>query len=104
MSMPVYEYQCSKCGSRTEVFARRIDVSLPPPACPASRGDLDGAHQMQRVLSRFQRLLTEADKIAEAEAKYGKEVNAALGATPDVGKLSRRYENLAGELPRKEDT
>jgi putative FmdB family regulatory protein len=103
MSMPFYEYQCSKCGSRTEVFARRMDVSLPPPSCPATAGDPDGAHEMQRVVSRFQRRLTEADKIAEAEAKYGKEVDAALGATPDVGKLSRRYENLAGGLPRRED-
>lgn len=104
MSMPFYEYQCSKCGSRTEVFARRIDVSLPPPACPASRGDQSGNHEMQRVVSPFQRRLTEADKIAEAEAKYGKEVDAVLGASPDVGKLSRRYDKLAGGLPRREDT
>lgn len=58
---------------------------------------------MQRVVSPFQRHRTEADKVADAEAKYGKEVDASLGATPDVGKLSRRYDNLAKSLPRTED-
>jgi len=101
--MPFYEYQCNKCGTRTEVFARHMDPALPPPACPSAAVDQQGEHEMQRVLSPFQRHLTEADKVAEAEAKYGKEVDAALGASPDVGKLSRRYDTLAKNLPRVED-
>ncbi len=101
--MPFYEYQCRECGRRAEVFARRMDASLTPPACPAATGRKNDPHEMQRVVSRFQRHLTEADKVAEAEAKYGKEVDAALGATPDVGKLSRRYERLAKNLPSPDD-
>jgi len=101
--MPFYEYQCRDCGSRAEVFARRMDAIVAPPVCPAATGRDGGAHEMQRVVSSFQRHLTEADKVAEAEAKYGKEVDAALGATPDVGKLSRRYDSVAKGLPRTED-
>jgi hypothetical protein len=54
---------------------------------------------MVRALSTFARHLTLADQMAEAEAKYGKEVDAAMGPSPDVGKYARRYERLAKDLP-----
>jgi hypothetical protein len=40
-----------------------------------------------------------ADQLAEAEAKFGQEVDAAMGPEPDVGRLARRYESLAKDLP-----
>lgn len=58
---------------------------------------------MERVVSPFARHLTLKDKIAEAEAKWGKEVDAAMGPPPDVGKYARRYEQLAKGLPPRRE-
>jgi putative FmdB family regulatory protein len=99
--MPLYEFQCTKCGARDEVFTRRIQADVPAPACPQA-GKEEG-HEMRRVVSKFARHLTMADQLAEAEAKWGKEVDAAMGPEPDVGKYARRYESLAKNLPSPED-
>jgi putative FmdB family regulatory protein len=99
--MPFYEYLCNKCGTRAEVFARSISTEVKPPACPAA-GRQKG-HEMTRIMSKAIRRLTLADQLAEAEAKYGKEVESVLGPEPDIGKHSRRYDRLAKDLPRKED-
>jgi hypothetical protein len=58
---------------------------------------------MRRIVSRFTRHLTTADQLAEAEAKYGKEVDAAMGPEPDIGKYARRYESLSKGLPTDRD-
>jgi len=54
---------------------------------------------MVRVMSTFARRLTEADKLAEAEAQYGAEVEAVMGNGPDVARLARRYDTLSVDLP-----
>jgi putative FmdB family regulatory protein len=95
--MPVYEFACKKCGSRAEVFARSISATVTIPKC-ATAGREKG-HEMQRIMSKVIRQKTLSDQLADAEAKYGKEVDSALGASPDVGKLARRYESLAKDLP-----
>lgn len=95
--MPLYEFQCKRCGARTEVFVRRATSEVPTPTCPRSGGE--AGHEMVRVVSTFVRHLTLKDKIAEAEAKFGKEVDAAMGPEPDVGRYARRYEQLAKDLP-----
>lgn len=41
--------------------------------------------------------------MAEAEAKFGKEVDAAMGPGPDVGRMARRYEKLSKDLPPPEN-
>ena len=99
--MPFYEYICSKCGARGEVFARSVNAEVVPPKCPAA-GRQKG-HEMTRIMSKAIRHLTLSDQLAEAEAKYGKEVESVLGPEPDIAKHSRRYERLAKDLPRKED-
>lgn len=99
--MPFYEYICSKCGTRGEVFARSITSEVTPPKCPVA-GRQKG-HEMTRIMSKAIRRLTLSDQLAEAEAKYGKEVEAVLGPEPDIAKHSRRYDRLAKDLPRKED-
>lgn len=58
---------------------------------------------MVRIVSGFARHLTLKDKIAEAEAKWGKEVDAAMGPPPDVGKYARRYEQLSKGLPPRRE-
>lgn len=99
--MPLYEFKCSKCGTVEEVFKRSIQTDVEPPPCP-KRGKERG-HQMRRIVSKFARHLTMADQLAEAEAKWGKEVDAAMGPEPDVGKYARRYESLSKGLPSPDD-
>lgn len=95
--MPFYEYQCTKCGSKAEVFVRSVNVTATAPKC--SDAGRQKGHEMIRIMSPIIRHMNDADKLAEAEAKFGKEVDAALGASPDVGKLARRYDKLAKDLP-----
>ena len=61
------------------------------------------AHSMERVVSKFARRLTIQDQIAEAEAKWGKEVDAAMGPEDDIGRYARRYSELAKNLPSEQD-
>jgi putative FmdB family regulatory protein len=95
--MPFYEFSCVKCGSRDEVFARSISTAVTPPKCKSA--GRERGHEMQRIMSKIIRQKTLSDQISEAEAKYGREVNDVLGPGPDVGKLTRRYSDLAKDLP-----
>lgn len=97
--MPLYEFACGECGARAEVFRQRraADGAIEPPPCPAAPG-ADG-HRMARVMSGFAHHLGFATRLAEAEATWGAEVDAAMGPAPDVGRRARRYERAARELP-----
>jgi putative FmdB family regulatory protein len=99
--MPLYEFLCPKCGARDEVFTRSVHAGVRPPACPKGPGE--AGHEMKRIVSAFARHLTAEDQLAEAEAKFGKEVDAAMGPDPDVGRLARRYDSLAKNLPGPRD-
>ena len=77
---------------------RKVSATPTPPACPNARG-AGAAHTMTRIMSSFVRHLTEGDKLAEAEATYGAEVEAAMGSEPDIGRLARRYDRLSSDLP-----
>lgn len=95
--MPLYEFSCPKCGAREEVLKRSVQTDFPAPPCPKA-GEETG-HEMRRVVSRFARHRTEVDQLAEAEAKWGKEVDAAMGPEPDIGHYARRYASLSKDLP-----
>lgn len=95
--MPLYEFMCPKCGSREEVFSRTVQTDVVPPRC-VNAGKEPG-HEMRRVVSKFAQHRTLADQLEEAEAKFGKEVDAAMGPAPDVDKYAKRYEALAKDLP-----
>lgn len=95
--MPLYEFVCAKCGQRSEVFSRRITADPPAPACPdAGR---ERGHVMNRAMSRFAQHLDLSTKLAVAEATFGKEVDAAMGPEPDVGRLARRMDRVGKGLP-----
>jgi len=95
--MPLYEFQCPKCGSREEIFKRAVTANIEAPKCP--NGAAEPGHDMRRIVSKFSQHKTVTDQLAEAEAKYGKEVDAVMGPSPDVGRYARRYDQLAGGLP-----
>jgi putative FmdB family regulatory protein len=97
--MPLYEYQCNACASRQEIFVRSMTATVSAPTCTRKGCKGDSV----RVISRVVRRLTEADQMAEAEAKFGKQVNDVLGPSPDVGKHARRYERLSKDLPAPND-
>lgn len=99
--MPVYEYRCPTCEAKDEIFVRTVTSTAVAPTCKnpacATKGE-----PMVRALSKFARHLTEGDKLAEAEAKWGKEVNAVMGESPGYG-ITERYTRLAKDLPPPED-
>jgi len=97
--MPLYEFRCETCGAREEVFVRSVTSEVKAPACPVCKDK----PAMGRAMSKFARHLTEADQIDEAEAKWGKDVDAAMGPSPDVGRYARRFDKLAKDLPPPEE-
>jgi putative FmdB family regulatory protein len=99
--MPLYEFLCLKCGATDEVFMRTMQAEVRIPPCPNAGSEKD--HTMRRRVSKFAQHKTMADQLVEAEAKYGKEVDAAMGAEPDVGRYAERYERLAKNLPGADD-
>jgi putative FmdB family regulatory protein len=99
--MPLYEFLCPDCGATEELFTRTLQAEVIPPKCP-NAGSKKG-HEMRRIVSKFAQHKTMADQLVEAEAKFGKEVNTALGPEPDIGKYARRYESLAKNLPKADD-
>lgn len=95
--MPLYEFACERCGAREEVFRQRMTSDVEPPPCPEVPED--GECGMTRVMSGFAHHLSFATKVAEAEATYGAEVDAAMGPEADVGKFARQYEEASKDLP-----
>jgi putative FmdB family regulatory protein len=85
--MPVYEFRCPTCGAVAEVFARSVNAEVAAPPCPA-----DPAHTTVRAISRFASHLDMNTRLAEAEARFGAEVDAAMGPAPDIGRAARRLD------------
>ena len=100
LDVPFYEFMCRKCSARESVFKRSVTANVEAPACSKCAAAPD---QMQRVVTKFAQHRTMADQMAEAEAKFGKEVDAAMGPGPDVGRMARRYEKLSKDLPPPEN-
>jgi putative FmdB family regulatory protein len=96
--MPMYEFRCPDCGARDEVFVRSVTATVTPPNCGNPKCATRGA--MSRTVSKFARHFTEADKIANAEAKWGKEVDAVMGAEDKgMDRMARFYESRSKDLP-----
>lgn len=96
--MPFYEFRCGSCGRTEEVFTRSMSADVRAPECTCG----DAAKQavtMERKMSAFVRQRTYAEQVEEAEAKFGKEVDDAMGASPDIDTHARHYDAFAGELP-----
>lgn len=94
--MPIYEFACDACGSKETVFKRSVVSAVDAPVCSKCAA---GVSQMRRLWTKVAQHKTLSDQVADAEAKYGKELDAAMGPEPDVGRFARRYEKLSKDLP-----
>lgn len=101
--MPLYEFLCKTCGATEEVFTRTVQAEVHIPTCPNAGKSKGKEHEMHRIVSKFAQHRTVADQLVEAEARWGKEVEAAMGPEPDIGKYARRYDKLAKGLPSAND-
>ena len=92
--MPIYEYQCSDCGKRTEAFHRSLS-SAAAPACEHC-----GSAKTQRALSRFATPKTEAQVMDQ----YGvPDPAAGPDAFKDPRQIGRwaeqRFEQMGIDMP-----
>jgi putative FmdB family regulatory protein len=100
--MPLYEYRCTKCGAKQEVLVRSLSAEVKVPKCPKAEKGTRG-HTMERILSPFVRQYTEVDKLSQAEARWGSEVESMYAPSPDIARNARVYGDLSKDLPSKED-
>jgi putative FmdB family regulatory protein len=64
--MPIYEYQCRRCGHRFERLVRRGDA----PACPSCEGD-----ELQQLLSMF---AVSSENTRQASLKLARKKNSKV--------------------------
>jgi putative FmdB family regulatory protein len=73
--MPVYEYDCSACGKRSEMFLKSVS-SPDPSACPSC-----GSATMRRAISRVVFIKSAQTKLDELDPRYEKMIDAS---SPDL--------------------
>ncbi|MFQ5382009.1 MAG: hypothetical protein ACE5EF_10355 [Dehalococcoidia bacterium] len=93
--MPVYEFRCPACQSRREILYRTVPDEVEVPHCESP----DCGALMARTFSPFARHLTMKDKLVEAEARFGKEVDDVMGPESDFASHVDRYDSLSKGLP-----
>ena len=76
--MPVYVYSCPECGTRVEVFIRRI-VGEPPGRCGHC-----GATGLERVISPFAVMRNLASQLANLDPMYRRRIDDAIARTPEA--------------------
>ena len=100
--MPLYEYRCSKCGAKDEILVRSVNAEAKAPKCPRAEKGSRG-HKMERILSPFVRQYNDSEKLEQAEARWGTEVEAMMTPSGDIDRGVRVYNELSKEKPKKED-
>jgi putative FmdB family regulatory protein len=88
--MPTYEYDCAGCGRRVDVFFRSASAAAgATPECPQC-----GSGSLSRVMSKFARARTEADRLAAIDVDQ--ELGRLRGS--DAGSFARWSRQLGREL------
>lgn len=88
--MPTYEYDCSGCGRRVDIFFRSASAATTAsPECPQC-----GSAQLNRVMSKFRQARSEADRLAAIDVDQ--ELGRLRGADP--GSFARWSRQLGREL------
>jgi putative FmdB family regulatory protein len=88
--MPIYQYDCAGCQNRVDVFFRSAS-SAADPVCPEC-----GGTDLERVMSRFARARSEADRLAsiDVDAEIGR---LGKGSVGEFGRWSKRLGKELGE-------
>ena len=74
--MPIYEYRCRLCGNTSSFFLPTFSAS-PPSNCRHC-----DSQEIQRILSSFAYVKSEATKLQQLDPKYHKMVDQALAKAP----------------------
>ena len=74
--MPIYEYRCRLCRNTSSFFLRTFSAS-PPSNCQHC-----DSPEIQRILSSFAYVKSEATKLEQLDPKYHKMVDQALAKAP----------------------
>ncbi len=113
--MPLYEFVCASCKTRTEVFARSVTTALAP-SCRRC-----GGRELRRAVSRFAFHRSESEIYGdmgklldvdvdendpEAMAHWARKMKDRLGdaGDPELDELIREGSGLAGEEAHDADT
>ena len=88
--MPIYQYDCSGCNQRVEVFFRSVKA-VEQPACPEC-----SSKKLKRVMSRFARVRSDAQQLDDLD------IDQQLGrldgkSEADFARWSRRMGNELGD-------
>jgi putative FmdB family regulatory protein len=62
-AMPIYQYDCSGCGRRVDVFFRSVS-KVSEPACPEC-----GSKRLKRAISPFARARSERERLDSVDVK-----------------------------------
>ena len=91
--MPIYQYDCSTCKKRVDVFFRSIS-RVTDPVCPEC-----GGKELKRVISKVLRARSDAERISSIDINQ----EMAYVNSRDVGefakwakKMGRRYDSALG--------
>lgn len=90
--MPIYEYQCKKCGKRIEVLQLGTE---PQPACGSDckAEDRAGDGELERLISTPAKL-TSAREMATGKIDYNEAAKKGFTTFKKQGK--GKYERIAG--------
>lgn len=92
--MPIYQYDCSGCRRRVDVFFRSIKAVVEHPACPEC-----GSTQMKRAVSRVARVRSDAEAIGsiDFDQELGRlESGDERGFARWAEQLGQRYDSALG--------
>jgi putative FmdB family regulatory protein len=91
--MPVYEYDCSACGKRSEMFLKSVSAA-DPSACPSC-----GSSRIQRAISRVVFIKSAQTKLDELDPKYEKMID---DSSPDLS-MDNIIKNYQLDKPISDD-
>jgi len=82
--MPIYEFECAKCGSR---FEELMESGAEAPACPECGGD--GARRRLSPVSPPERVTPRGAKVRDSESRRRERESARSERISDAQKARR---------------
>jgi putative FmdB family regulatory protein len=88
--MPIYEYQCNKCGRRTSVLTMRVSERVHAACCHC------GSRKMRRLMSRFATPRSEENRL-DALADPSRYSDVDENDPKSVARMMKRIGREMGE-------